>query len=60
MTPFSQKCGERQDSALKVGPHLLFKNLFDSKKHLVWILKKVVHLFFCVFQKKLKKAVNIF
>ena len=38
----------------------LFKILFNTKKHLAWALKKIVHLFFCVFQTKLKKAVNIF
>ena len=38
----------------------LFKKLFNTKKHLAWALKKVFHLFFCVFQTKLKKAVNNF
>ena len=31
----------------------LFKNLFNTKKHLAWALKKIVHLIFCVFQTKL-------
>ena len=44
----------------KVGHHLYFLKLFNTKKHLAWTLKKVVHLFFCVFQTKLKKAVIIF
>ena len=38
----------------------LFKNLFNTKKHNAWALKKNFPLFFCVFQTKLKKAVNIF
>ena len=38
----------------------LFKNLFNTKKHLAWALKKIVHLIFCVFQTKLNKAVNFF
>ena len=37
----------------------LFKNLFNTNKHLAWALKKIFRLFFCVFQTKLKKAVNI-
>ena len=38
----------------------LFKNLFNTKKHLAWVLKKKFYLLFCVFQTKSNKAVNIF
>ena len=31
-----------------------FKNRFNTKKHLAWGLKRIVHFFFCVFQTKLK------
>ena len=38
----------------------LFKNLFNTKKHRAWALKKIFHLFFYVFQAKLKKHSTFF
>ena len=60
MTPLSQKFGEKQGSAVKVGPHLSFLKPFNTKKRLAWELKKILHYLFCVFQTKLNKAVDIF
>ena len=61
LTPLSKKYGKNN----KVG-HLrllftyLHQNLFNIKKHLALVLKKIAHAFFCVFQTNLNKAVNIF
>ena len=62
MWHFFLKNVEKNNKAVHLGLVLtyLFKNLFNTKKHLAWALKKIFHLFFCVFQTKLKKAVNIF
>ena len=38
----------------------LHQNLSNIKKHLALVLKKSVHVLFCVFQTDLNKAVNIF
>ena len=37
----------------------LHQNLFNIKKYLVLVLKKICPCTFCVFQKKVNKAVNI-
>ena len=38
----------------------LYQNIFNIKKHLALVLKKIVNVLFCVFQTNLNKAVNIF
>ena len=53
MTPLLQKCEEKKDSALR------HQNIFNIKKHLALVLKKIVHVLFYVFQTNLNKAVNI-
>ena len=53
MTPLLQKCEEKKDSALR------HQNIFNIKKHLALVLKKIVHVHFCVLQSNLNEAVNI-
>ena len=38
----------------------LHQNFFNIKKHLTLVLKKHVHVVFCVFETNVNKAVNIF
>ena len=45
---------------IKVALFYLHQNLFNIKKHLALVHKKIVHILFCVFQTNLNKAVNIF
>ena len=51
---------KQQGSALKLLFVYRHQNLFNIKKHLTLVLKKIVHVLFCVFQTHLNKAVNIF
>ena len=51
MTPLSQKCGEKQGGAFKVGPHLSFLNLFNTKKHFAGHSKKL-SIYFFVYSKQ--------
>ena len=61
MTPISQKCGEKQGNAFKVGPDLSFSKTFSILRDILPRHSKIiVHLFFCVFQTKLNKVVKIF
>ena len=41
------------------GSALRHQNIFNIKKHLALVLKKIVHVLFYVFQTNLNKAVNI-
>ena len=55
-----EKCGVFKDSALRLLFIYLHENLFNIKKYLALVLKKIVHVLFCVFQTNFKKIVNIF
>ena len=46
-------------NAKKKGSALTHQNIFNIKKHLALLLKKIVHVLFYVFQTNLNKAVSI-
>ena len=53
-------CRKKQGSALRFLFIYLRQNLFNIKKHLALVLKKIVHVLNSVFQTNLNKVVNIF
>ena len=61
MTPFSQKCGEKQlGITFKVVPYLSFLEPFKCQEISCLCTKKIAYLLFCIFQTKLNKAVKTF